>query len=173
MVYWCGNYLCGYVCTWIWCVYISNKCVTQNFMRKISNIIYIYDRFFLLLWENCFVFTTTDAPFMCRCGRFPPEVRTAIPVENRFEHVVLSCSTTSDHAIAWIERESEKALQVYKHYITCCWFNLAICDNCPFSENFVPYCDIFRGTGASRSFWIFFCHRSKCNLRTTSVAVCL
>ncbi|XP_062233151.1 uncharacterized protein LOC133930506 isoform X2 [Phragmites australis] len=47
----------------------------------------------------------------CRCGRFPPEVRTAIPVEGRFEHVVLSCSTTSDHAIAWIERESQKALE--------------------------------------------------------------
>ncbi|KAK3128884.1 hypothetical protein QOZ80_6BG0467740 [Eleusine coracana subsp. coracana] len=50
----------------------------------------------------------------CRCGRFPPEVRTAIPVENRFEHVVLSCSTTSDHAIAWIERESQKALELMK-----------------------------------------------------------
>ncbi|KAF8723665.1 hypothetical protein HU200_021625 [Digitaria exilis] len=50
----------------------------------------------------------------CRCGRFPPEVRTAIPVEGRFEHVVLSCSTTSDHAIAWIERESQKALELMK-----------------------------------------------------------
>ncbi|XP_024313100.1 uncharacterized protein LOC100841206 isoform X2 [Brachypodium distachyon] len=47
----------------------------------------------------------------CRCGRFPPEVRTAIPVEGRFEHIVLSCSTTSDHAIFWIERESAKALE--------------------------------------------------------------
>uniref|UniRef100_A0A0D3GF04 Fungal lipase-type domain-containing protein n=2 Tax=Oryza TaxID=4527 RepID=A0A0D3GF04_9ORYZ len=50
----------------------------------------------------------------CRCGRFPPEVRTAIPVEGRFEHIVLSCSTTSDHAIVWIERESEKALELMK-----------------------------------------------------------
>ncbi|KAG2715159.1 hypothetical protein I3843_03G067500 [Carya illinoinensis] len=48
----------------------------------------------------------------CRCGRFPPEVRTAIPVEGRFEHIVLSCNATSDHAIVWIEREAEKALQV-------------------------------------------------------------
>lgn len=48
----------------------------------------------------------------CRCGRFPPEVRTAIPVEGRFEHVVLSCSTTSDHGIYWIERESQKALEL-------------------------------------------------------------
>ncbi|WCJ25211.1 alpha/beta-Hydrolases superfamily protein [Euphorbia peplus] len=50
----------------------------------------------------------------CRCGRFPPEVRTAIPVDGRFEHIVLSCNATSDHAILWIKRESEKALQVLK-----------------------------------------------------------
>ncbi|XP_050270014.1 uncharacterized protein LOC126714066 [Quercus robur] len=47
----------------------------------------------------------------CRCGRFPPEVRTAIPVDGRFEHIVLSCNATSDHGIVWIEREAEKALQ--------------------------------------------------------------
>nr|DAD32140.1 TPA_asm: hypothetical protein HUJ06_010991 [Nelumbo nucifera] len=47
----------------------------------------------------------------CRCGRFPPEVRTAIPVDGRFEHIVLSANATSDHAILWIEREAEKALQ--------------------------------------------------------------
>ncbi|XAR73546.1 hypothetical protein NMG60_11007547 [Bertholletia excelsa] len=47
----------------------------------------------------------------CRCGRYPPEVRTAIPVEGRFEHIVLSCNATSDHAIIWIEREAEKALE--------------------------------------------------------------
>ncbi|XP_030523094.1 uncharacterized protein LOC115735813 isoform X1 [Rhodamnia argentea] len=47
----------------------------------------------------------------CRCGRFPPEVRTAIPVDGRFEHIVLSCNATSDHGIIWIEREAEKALQ--------------------------------------------------------------
>jgi hypothetical protein len=52
------------------------------------------------------------ATILCRCGRFPPEVRTAIPVEGRFEHIVLSCSTTADHGIIWIERESTKALEV-------------------------------------------------------------
>ncbi|KAI3725757.1 hypothetical protein L1987_65549 [Smallanthus sonchifolius] len=46
------------------------------------------------------------------CGRYPPEVRTAIPVDGRFEHIVLSCNATSDHAIIWIEREAEKALQL-------------------------------------------------------------
>ncbi|KAH7556997.1 hypothetical protein ACOSP7_026336 [Xanthoceras sorbifolium] len=50
----------------------------------------------------------------CRCGRFPPEVRTAIPVEGRFEHIVLSCNATSDHGIIWIEREAEKALLMIK-----------------------------------------------------------
>ncbi|XP_020089785.1 uncharacterized protein LOC109711247 [Ananas comosus] len=50
----------------------------------------------------------------CRCGRYPPEVRTAIPVEGRFEHIVLSCNATSDHGIVWIEREAEKALELMK-----------------------------------------------------------
>lgn len=50
----------------------------------------------------------------CRCGRYPPEVRTAIPVDGRFEHIVLSCNSTSDHGIIWIEREAEKALQLMK-----------------------------------------------------------
>ncbi|KAK7290211.1 hypothetical protein RIF29_04471 [Crotalaria pallida] len=52
----------------------------------------------------------------CRCGRFPPEVRTAIPVDGRFEHIVLSCNTTADHGIIWIEREAEKALQIMKDH---------------------------------------------------------
>ncbi|CAN1160812.1 hypothetical protein LINPERHAP2_LOCUS23574 [Linum perenne] len=47
----------------------------------------------------------------CRCGRFPPEIRTAIPVDGRFEHIVLSCNATSDHGIVCIEREAEKALR--------------------------------------------------------------
>uniref|UniRef100_A0A5B7BBC1 Uncharacterized protein n=2 Tax=Davidia involucrata TaxID=16924 RepID=A0A5B7BBC1_DAVIN len=47
----------------------------------------------------------------CRCRRYPPEVRTAIPVDGRFEHIVLSCNATSDHGIIWIEREAEKALE--------------------------------------------------------------
>ncbi|KAL3630430.1 hypothetical protein CASFOL_023414 [Castilleja foliolosa] len=54
----------------------------------------------------------------CRCGRFPPEVRTAIPVDGRFEHIVLSCNATSDHAILWIEREAQKALQSLKELNT-------------------------------------------------------
>ena len=48
----------------------------------------------------------------CRCGRYPPEVRTAVPVEGRFEHIVLSCNATTDHSIVWIEKESQRALEV-------------------------------------------------------------
>lgn len=47
-----------------------------------------------------------------RCGRFPPLVRTAVPVDGRFEHPVLSCNAIMDHAIIWIEKESQKALDV-------------------------------------------------------------
>ncbi|XP_048334061.1 uncharacterized protein LOC107408739 [Ziziphus jujuba] len=47
-----------------------------------------------------------------RIGRFPPVVRTAVPVDGRFEHLVLSCNATSDHAILWIERESQRALDL-------------------------------------------------------------
>ncbi|XP_042053889.1 uncharacterized protein LOC121798778 isoform X2 [Salvia splendens] len=45
-----------------------------------------------------------------RCKRITPLVRTAVPVDGRFEHMVLSCNITSDHAIIWILQESEKAL---------------------------------------------------------------
>lgn len=48
----------------------------------------------------------------CRCGRFPPVVRTAVPVDGRFEHIVLSCNATTDHAIIWIEREAQRALDL-------------------------------------------------------------
>uniref|UniRef100_M1BAH2 Calmodulin-binding heat-shock protein n=1 Tax=Solanum tuberosum TaxID=4113 RepID=M1BAH2_SOLTU len=47
-----------------------------------------------------------------RCGRFPPVVKTAVPVDGRFEHIVLSCNATSDHAIIWIEREARRALEL-------------------------------------------------------------
>ncbi|WVZ65928.1 hypothetical protein U9M48_015215 [Paspalum notatum var. saurae] len=47
-----------------------------------------------------------------RCGRYPPVVRTAVPVDGRFEHIVLSCNATTDHAIIWIEREAQRALEL-------------------------------------------------------------
>lgn len=39
-------------------------------------------------------------------------VKTAVPVDGRFEHIVLSCNATMDHAVIWIEREAQKALDV-------------------------------------------------------------
>lgn len=56
---------------------------------------------------------------MFRCKRMSPLVRTAVPVDGRFEHIVLSCNITSDHAIIWILQESEKALDV--SFIICNW----------------------------------------------------
>ncbi|KAI4355062.1 hypothetical protein L6164_003875 [Bauhinia variegata] len=47
-----------------------------------------------------------------RIGRFPPVVRTAVPVDGRFEHIVLSCNATADHAIIWIEREAQRAIDL-------------------------------------------------------------
>ena len=50
----------------------------------------------------------------CRsCGRVPPIVKSAVPVEGRFEHVVLSCDATKDHSLVQIEKESSRALEVF------------------------------------------------------------
>ncbi|XP_051121224.1 uncharacterized protein LOC127244777 [Andrographis paniculata] len=49
-----------------------------------------------------------------RCKRYPPVVKTAVPVDGRFEHIVLSCNATSDHAIISIENESIKALELMR-----------------------------------------------------------
>lgn len=68
----------------------------------------------------CFIYSqyVLKLVVLHRCGRFPPEVRTAIPVDGRFEHIVLSCNATSDHAIIWIEREAEKALEVSENQVS-------------------------------------------------------
>ncbi|GJZ50980.1 hypothetical protein Tco_0605495 [Tanacetum coccineum] len=38
-------------------------------------------------------------------GRISPVVKTAVPVDGRFEHMVLSCHVLTDHSIALMERE--------------------------------------------------------------------
>lgn len=43
-------------------------------------------------------------------GKISPTVKTAVPVDGRFEHIVLSCNMTSDHGILWILQESRRAL---------------------------------------------------------------
>lgn len=61
------------------------------------------------------MFHIIDRKSSCCCRRrSPPEVRAAIPVEGRFEHVVLSCTATSDHSIVWIEREAQRALDIMR-----------------------------------------------------------
>lgn len=35
-----------------------------------------------------------------------------MPVDGRFEHIVLSCNATADHAIIWIEKEAHRAFNV-------------------------------------------------------------
>ncbi|KAJ0533756.1 hypothetical protein HanIR_Chr09g0412031 [Helianthus annuus] len=37
-------------------------------------------------------------------------IRRVVPLDGRFEHVVLFCTSTPDHAIIWIDREVKRAL---------------------------------------------------------------
>ncbi|CAM6088917.1 unnamed protein product [Calypogeia fissa] len=48
----------------------------------------------------------------CSCGKLPPEVRTNVPVEGRFDQIVLSCNATSDHSIVEIEKEAQIAMEL-------------------------------------------------------------
>ncbi|MCO5575861.1 hypothetical protein L7F22_029666 [Adiantum nelumboides] len=59
------------------------------------------------------VFHIVDRRF-CGTGTLPPFVRRAVPVEGRFEHVILSCNATKDHSLIWIEKESQKALEILR-----------------------------------------------------------
>uniref|UniRef100_A0A2N9ETH4 Fungal lipase-like domain-containing protein n=1 Tax=Fagus sylvatica TaxID=28930 RepID=A0A2N9ETH4_FAGSY len=87
------------------------RCMSLNLAVKYADVIHS-----IVLQLAVLVIFGLLEGYLCtrRCGRFPPEVRTAIPVDGRFEHIVLSCNATSDHGIVWIERESEKALQRMK-----------------------------------------------------------
>lgn len=62
----------------------------------------------------------TILPF-CRVGRISPVVKTAVPVDGRFEHMVLSCHVLSDHSIALMEREFSNALDVSPLLIINLW----------------------------------------------------
>lgn len=57
------------------------------------------------------VFHIVDRRF-CGIGTLPPFVRRAVPVEGRFEHVILSCNATKDHSLIWILKEARKALEI-------------------------------------------------------------
>ncbi|CAK9185041.1 unnamed protein product [Ilex paraguariensis] len=80
---------------------MRDTCIPEQKMLKDPRRLYAPGRLYHIVERK---------PF--RCGRFPPVVRTAVPVDGRFEHIVLSCNATSDHGIIWIEREAQRALNL-------------------------------------------------------------
>ncbi|XP_059651415.1 uncharacterized protein LOC132299011 isoform X2 [Cornus florida] len=80
---------------------LKDTCTLEEKMLKDPRRLYAAGRLYHIIVRK---------PF--RMGKIPPVVRTAVPVDGRFEHLVLSCNMTSDHAIIWIERESQRALDV-------------------------------------------------------------
>ncbi|KAL0400738.1 UNVERIFIED_CONTAM: hypothetical protein Slati_4103700 [Sesamum latifolium] len=82
---------------------MRDTCISEDKMLKDPRRLYAPGRLYHIVERK---------PF--RCGRFPPVVKTAVPVDGRFEHIVLSCNATSDHAIIWIEREAERALELMR-----------------------------------------------------------
>ncbi|XP_077241868.1 uncharacterized protein LOC143882252 [Tasmannia lanceolata] len=80
---------------------MKDTCIPDEMMLKDPRRLYAPGRLYHIVERK---------PF--RCGRFPPVVRTAVPVDGRFEHIVLSCNATADHAIIWIEREAQRALDL-------------------------------------------------------------
>lgn len=80
---------------------MRDTCIPEEKMLKDPRRLYAPGRLYHIVERK---------PF--KMGRFPPVVRTAVPVDGRFEHIVLSCNATSDHAIVWIEREAQRALDL-------------------------------------------------------------
>ncbi|XP_021892194.1 uncharacterized protein LOC110810349 [Carica papaya] len=80
---------------------IRDTCIPEEKMLRDPRRLYAPGRLYHIVERK---------PF--RLGRFAPVVRTAVPVDGRFEHIVLSCNATSDHAIIWIEREAQRALDL-------------------------------------------------------------
>ncbi|TVU10575.1 hypothetical protein EJB05_44116 [Eragrostis curvula] len=80
---------------------LRDTCIPEDAMLKDPRRLYAPGRIYHIVERK-----------MCRCGRYPPVVKTAVPVDGRFEHIVLSCNATMDHAIIWIEREAQKALDL-------------------------------------------------------------
>ncbi|RYQ94052.1 hypothetical protein Ahy_B09g100253 [Arachis hypogaea] len=82
---------------------MRDTCIPEETMLKDPRRLYAPGRLYHIVERK---------PF--RLGRFPPVVRTAVPVDGRFEHIVLSCNATSDHAIIWIEKEAQRALDLMR-----------------------------------------------------------
>ncbi|KAK4403601.1 hypothetical protein Sango_0728700 [Sesamum angolense] len=82
---------------------MRDTCISEERMLKDPRRLYAPGRLYHIVERK---------PF--RCGRFPPVIRTAVPVDGRFEHIVLSCNATSDHALLWIEKEAQWALELMR-----------------------------------------------------------
>ncbi|KAJ4956308.1 hypothetical protein NE237_013091 [Protea cynaroides] len=80
---------------------MRDTCIPEEKMLKDPRRLYAPGRLYHIVERK---------PF--RMGRYPPVVKTAVPVDGRFEHIVLSCNVTSDHAIIWIQREAQRALDL-------------------------------------------------------------
>uniref|UniRef100_A0A0A9EDX9 Fungal lipase-type domain-containing protein n=1 Tax=Arundo donax TaxID=35708 RepID=A0A0A9EDX9_ARUDO len=80
---------------------LRDTCIHEDAMLKDPRRLYAPGRIYHIVERK-----------MCRRERYPPMVKTAVPVDGRFEHIVLSCNATMDHAIIWIEREAQKALDL-------------------------------------------------------------
>ncbi|CAL5209542.1 unnamed protein product [Lathyrus oleraceus] len=80
---------------------MRDTCISEEKMLKDPRRLYAPGRLYHIVERKLF-----------RFGRFPPVVKTAVPVDGRFEHIVLSCNATSDHAIVWIEKEAQRALNL-------------------------------------------------------------
>lgn len=107
---WSGNPL-GKMPCYLCCLADTPKVVSLvGFIHVSSSVVVRIDLFFVN--KNGGLLGKIFARVYGRLGRFPPVVKTAVPVDGRFEHMVLSCNATSDHAIIWIERESQRALDV-------------------------------------------------------------
>ncbi|XP_073313794.1 uncharacterized protein [Primulina huaijiensis] len=78
---------------------LKDTCTLEEKMLKDPRRLYAPGRLYHIIVRK---------PFSC--DEISPHVRTAVPVDGRFEHMVLSCNSTSDHAIIWILQESQRAL---------------------------------------------------------------
>ncbi|KAL3814838.1 hypothetical protein ACJIZ3_016106 [Penstemon smallii] len=78
---------------------LKDTCIVEEKLLKDPRRLYAPGRLYHIIARKSF-----------RCRRIVPLVRTAVPVDGRFEHMVISCNITSDHAIMSILQESQKAL---------------------------------------------------------------